>query len=292
MPVNVPKFALVTGGGSGIGRAICLELASAGWTVAVADVDGPSGLETAGMVTAAGGRGEFEQLDVTQESEWLALRERLQQRWPGIDLVVNNAGVCAGGELTSTCISTWDWVHEINLRGAMLGCRTFIPWLKSSARGGNIMNMSSIAGLVFAPRMAVYNSTKAALVALSETLHLELMPYNVGVTAVCPWFIPTNLLKTGRFAEKSEAEYAASQMRESTVTPQRVAKVALSATFRRRAVCVIGRRASFFAFLKRMFPNLMLRLIGMWSKSVAKEETVVVAKVVEGSEPADPVPTP
>ena len=81
MAVHNPKYALVTGGGSGIGRDICLELARSGWTIAVADIDATTGRETAQMVTEAGGQGEFEQLDVTQETEWLALRERLQVRW-------------------------------------------------------------------------------------------------------------------------------------------------------------------------------------------------------------------
>ncbi|MCA9043819.1 MAG: SDR family NAD(P)-dependent oxidoreductase [Planctomycetaceae bacterium] len=268
---NRPRHALVTGAASGIGRAICMELARSGWTICVADIDSAGGAETVALVERAGGKAEFYKLDVTSEHEWASLRDHLQACWPSIELVVNNAGVCAGGELASTEISTWDWVHAINLRGAMLGCHTFIPWMRENPQDSFLMNMSSIAGLVFSPRMAVYNSTKAALVALSETLHAELKPYNISVTAVCPWFSPTNLLRTGRFAEKAEADYAEGQMATSTVTPEVVAKQGLAATLRKRPVCVVGGTARFLAWLGRWFPSVLRMLIVLWSAKIKKD---------------------
>ncbi|MCA9088527.1 MAG: SDR family NAD(P)-dependent oxidoreductase [Planctomycetaceae bacterium] len=273
---QVARYAVVTGGSSGIGREICRQLSREGWTVAVADINAEAGEVVVSEIRKAGGQAIFERLDVTDEAAWSSLRDRLQSEWPHIDLVVNNAGVCAGGALDDITVETWDWIYQINLRGAMMGCRTFIPWLKQNPRQTHIMNMSSIAGLVFAPRMAAYNATKAALVALSETLNLELKPDKVSVTAVCPWFVPTNLLVSGRFARKSEQDYAISQMKTSTVTPEHVAKQAIKATLKRKPVCIVGSRAIGVAYLNRMLPGVMRFMINFWSQDIEVTEEAPV----------------
>lgn len=269
-----PRYALVTGGGSGIGRAICLELARQGWTVGVTDINEQGGRETVSLIKQAGAEAHFSRLDVSSESHWLELRDELQQRWPHLNLVVNNAGVCAGGDLDATSVATWDWLHEINLRGAMLGCHTMIPWLKKSPGEAYIMNIASIAGLVFAPRMSLYNSTKAALVALSETLHIELKSSRIGVTAVCPWFSPTNLAKGGQFNGQADADYANAQMQASGVTPEIIAKTGLRATLRHQPICVVGLRARFLARLGRYFPGLLRWLIYNWASNVPSSTPV------------------
>ncbi|MCA9081151.1 MAG: SDR family NAD(P)-dependent oxidoreductase [Planctomycetaceae bacterium] len=263
--------ALVTGGGSGIGEAICRELARRDWCVAVTDVNVEAGAQVAAEIQKSGGDAFFLPLNVTSQEEWESVCEQLQAKWPQIDMVVNNAGVCAGGELDAVDVATWDWIYNINLRGAMLGCKTFIPWLKRNPRQSYIMNIASIAGLVFAPRMAPYNATKAALVALSETLKVELLPHKVSVTVVCPWFVPTNLAATGRFAQESEQQYAVSQMKNSWVTPELVARRAVSSTLWRQAICLIGLRARSLMFVYRMCPWLIRWLIGTWTKSIFKE---------------------
>lgn len=273
------RTALVTGGGSGIGRAICLELAARGWHVVVADIDLGAGQETLSRIEAIGGVGGFERLDVTREEHWSDLVERLRREWSGLDLLVNNAGVCAGGALDAMSVETWDWVHEVNLRGAMLGCRACIPWLKENPRKSYIMNVASVAGLIHAPRMAAYNASKAALVALTETLSHELHENNISVTAVCPWFSPTNLARAGRFCHAAEEQFAITQMENSAVTPEQIAREGLRATLAGKVICVVGRPARWLRFMQRLSPGLLRWLIRLWIRqAVSRQSTVVEAE--------------
>ncbi|HEX6986710.1 MAG TPA: SDR family NAD(P)-dependent oxidoreductase [Planctomycetaceae bacterium] len=262
------RYAVVTGAGGGIGRAICLELAREGWHVAAADIDPDAAAETARLVGEAGGVGRAARLDVRDAAGWTRLRDGLQTDWPALDLLVNNAGVTAAGLFERTAAETWDWVQEINLGGAVLGCRALLPWLRATpklaadARRAYVMNMASAAGVLAGPRQSAYNVSKAALVALSETLHHELKPHDVGVTAVCPWYLPTGLIKGGRFDRATERGYVTRLTKGSNLTPEAVARAALRATFRGQAVCVVGRRARALHLLKRLAPTTYAWLVG------------------------------
>ncbi len=267
-----PRYAVITGAGGGIGRAIGLQLARQGWQVAAVDRDAAAASETARLVTAAGGIGRAAVLDVRDADGWRRLRDELRSEWPAIDLLVNNAGVTAAGLFERTPAETWDWVQAVNLGGAVLGCRTFLPWLRETPKlvagthGGPrrafVMNMASAAGVLAGPRQGAYNVSKAALVALSETLHQELKPHDVGVTAVCPWYLPTGLIKGGKFDRATERGYVTRLTKGSELTCETVATAALAATFRGRSVCVIGRRARMFHLMKRLAPVSYAWLVG------------------------------
>jgi NAD(P)-dependent dehydrogenase (short-subunit alcohol dehydrogenase family) len=262
------RCAIVTGAGGGIGRAICLRLACDGWQIAATDVDLDAARETARLVDEAGGIGLAELLDVRDRAAWNQLRERLAADWPGLDLLVNNAGVTAAGRFERTPAETWNWVQAVNLDGPIHGCRAMLPWLRETAReaGGSrktyVMNVSSAAGVLAGPRQSAYNVAKAALVALSETLHHELRPHGVGVTAVCPWYLPTGLIARGKFDLGTERGYVARITRRSKLTVDDVAREALRATFRGRTVCVVGRPAKALFLLKRLAPELYARIVG------------------------------
>lgn len=279
------RYALVTGAGGGIGRAICLRLARDGWHVAATDVDHEAAEETARLVNNAGGTGRADILDVRDPAAWIALRERLKSDWPALDLLVNNAGVTAAGLFERTPAATWDWVQEINLGGAIHGCRVMLPWLrqtprlKSDSRRAYVMNVSSAAGVLAGPRQGAYNVSKAALAALSETLQHELRPHKVGVTVVCPWYLPTRLISRGKFDLATERGYVARVTRRSSLTADDVARQALRATFRNRTLCVVGRQARALYFLKRIAPGLYTRLVGwMYERTggPSREEIVPV----------------
>lgn len=262
------RYGLVTGAGSGIGRAICLRLARQGWHIAVADIDTAAAQETSRLIDEAGGHGLPVELDVRHSAAWADLHDRLRSEWPALDLLVNNAGVTAASLFERTSPETWDWVQEINLGGAVLGCRTMLPWLRATPRLANeprkscVMNVSSAAGVLTGPRKSAYNVSKAALVALSETLHHELKPHGVSVTAVCPWYVPTRLVSRGRFDRTAEKAFTARVTRQSKLTVDDVAREALAATFRGRAVCVIGGKAKALYAFKRFAPNLYARVVG------------------------------
>jgi short-subunit dehydrogenase len=121
----------------------------------------------------------------------------MQANWGGADVVVNNAGVAASGAIGELSLDDWQWIVDINLLGVVRGCKAFAPLLKAQ-RSGHIVNVASMAGLIHPPLMSAYNATKAAVVALSETLKVELANDNVGVSVVCPAFFRTNLTETAR----------------------------------------------------------------------------------------------
>jgi NAD(P)-dependent dehydrogenase (short-subunit alcohol dehydrogenase family) len=261
---TVQRFALVTGGGSGLGRVFCLRLAREGWHVACADIDQPGADETLAQIVASGGRGQVELLDVTEASAWTALRDRLPREWPRLDLLVNNAGVCAAGEIGEGPLEDLDSVLNVNLRGTLLGCHTMTPWLKQTAPGGHIVNIASIAGVLSLPSMGAYNVSKAGVVSLSETLYGELRPHGVGVTVVLPGFFASELVSRGRFAAERHRRLAQAYTRKAQITAEEVVECTLRAVERGKLYVVVGRRARWLWRLKRLTGTTLL---GVMSKT-------------------------
>lgn len=193
---------LVTGGASGLGRALAACYAADGWHVLVGDVNEERGRETAQTL---GPRVVFRRLDVTDEAEIVAAREWVETEWDGLDVLVNNAGVAAAGRVERIPAADWEWILGVNLMGVVRCCRVFVPLFKEQGHG-HIVNVSSMAGLITPPVMASYNVTKAGVVALSETLRFELEPWGIGTSVVCPSFFQTNLAESLRTPEPGLAE--------------------------------------------------------------------------------------
>jgi NADP-dependent 3-hydroxy acid dehydrogenase YdfG len=236
---------LVTGAASGLGRAIATRYATAGWRVLVSDVDNEVAERAAGEIgTSAIG------LDVTSEADWASARDWCEREWGGLDVLVNNAGVGAGGRFEKIGIADWDWIWEINVKGVVLGCRTFVPGFK--ARGcGHLVNVASLAGIMNLPGMSSYNVTKAAVIALSDTLRLELEPYGVHTTVVCPAFVRTNLGDRLRSPDPALATLMDRLMTSSKITAENVADQVFDAVARKKFLLLThpdGRRS---ALLKR-----------------------------------------
>jgi len=184
------RRALITGAGSGLGRALAERYARAGYAIAVADIRLDRAQET---VAALGGAPHLAlEVDVASDESFAALRERLMREWDSIDLVINNAGVASGGGLLDTDMAEWQWMLNINLLGVVRGCREFAPWLVRQGRG-RIINTASFAGLAGAPNIMSYGVAKAGVVMLSEQLRAELHGKGVQVSVVCPSFFKTNL---------------------------------------------------------------------------------------------------
>ena len=180
-----PRRVLVTGGASGLGLALVRALVARGDHVLATDLqaDRPDALPEAAA---------YLPLDVRSDDAWAAALAHVRETWGGLDLLVNNAGVAAGGRIDVATMDEWHWIVDINLLGVVRGCRTFTPLLKEQGNG-HIVNTASLAGLVHAPGMAAYNTVKAGVVALSETLSHELAPHGIDVSVVCPSFFRTNL---------------------------------------------------------------------------------------------------
>ncbi|MGD9722546.1 MAG: SDR family NAD(P)-dependent oxidoreductase [Pirellulales bacterium] len=259
--MDVKRYAVVTGAGSGLGRSLSVELARNGWHVAVADVNDAGSEETLSQMRAAGGSGQVEHLDVTSVSGWQALHGKLKTQWPGLDLLVNNAGVGCAGNVGEMPLEDWQWIININLYGAIYGCHTMIEWMKQNPRGAHIVNVASMAAIVSAPGMAPYNVTKAGMLSLSETLHGELKPYKIGVTGVCPAFFSTNILENGRFHKPDQRQVARTLMSHSRISADEVARKILRAVERKQLYVFAPGVAGLFWRLKRMMPRSMLRFV-------------------------------
>ena len=172
---------MITGAGSGLGREIALRWARDGWRLALADVNEAGLAETLKLVREAGGDGFTRRCDVRDYSQLTALAQACDEQFGGIDIIVNNA---------------WDWQIAINLMGVVKGCKAFLPLLERSR--GKIVNIASMAALMQGPAMSNYNVAKAGVVALSESLLIELRQQEIGVHVVCPSFFQTNLLDSFR----------------------------------------------------------------------------------------------
>ena len=193
------KRIFITGGASGLGRALAERHARAGWKVCIGDLDAERCADALAAIRAHSPQSHALACDVTREDALQAAADWLQREWGGVDVVVNNAGVAQMGGIGETTLEDWQWAVDINLLGVVRGCKVFAPVLKAQG-GGQLVNIASMAGLVHLPQASAYNATKAAVVALSETLQLELEPDNIRVSVVCPAFFRTDLARNMRAA--------------------------------------------------------------------------------------------
>jgi NAD(P)-dependent dehydrogenase (short-subunit alcohol dehydrogenase family) len=196
------RVAVVTGGGSGIGRGLCRAFAAEGMAVAVADVDRASAEETATDLRERGTRAIAVHTDVSDRESVQELAERVAQELGGVHLVCNNAGVCIGGRPLENTEADWRWLLGVNLMGVVHGCHVFAPRLVAQGEG-HIVNTASVGGFLAGPDLDVYCATKFAVVAFSEALRAELAPRGVGVSLLCPGQVATRLAESERLRPRS-----------------------------------------------------------------------------------------
>ncbi|MBC7247320.1 MAG: SDR family NAD(P)-dependent oxidoreductase [Actinobacteria bacterium] len=249
------KRVVITGAGSGLGRALALALASRGCRVGVADINEETARETLEMVRRKGGDGEVYRLDVSSPREVEAMAEHFFREWGGVDVLVNNAGVVSVGFVGDIPLEDWEWAFGVNFWGMLYGCHSFIPRMKEQG-GGYIVNVASAAGLLTLLEMGPYNTTKAAVIALSETLRSELAPCGIGVTVVCPMFFNTHLLDNMRYTDEFEVEFSRTTFRYARMTADEVAEAVVRGVERKRLYVVPQFSGKLFWFLKRMRPGM------------------------------------
>jgi NAD(P)-dependent dehydrogenase (short-subunit alcohol dehydrogenase family) len=211
------RVAVVTGGASGIGRAIATALVRNGDTVVVADLDKEGAEEVAGRLSEDG-TAEAAALDVTDAEAVASLYRDVAERHDRLDLVFNNAGIAVGGRTEELTLDHWNRTLDVNLRGVIHGVHTAYPLMLAQGHG-HILNTASLAGLVPAPMMLPYTTTKHAVVGLSLALRAEAAASGVRVSAICPGFVDTPLLDNAN--PDLPATEAASHAREAAVRVQR-----------------------------------------------------------------------
>ncbi len=264
--------AVVTGAGSGIGRAFSLELARRGGEVICADISLERAKETVALIDEIGGTAHAVKCDVSirEQVQDLALFAELELAGP-LSLVINNAGVGIGGKPVGQIgFDDWEWALGINLWGVVHGCEIFAPQLRASGAGGFI-NVASAAGFAAAPLMAPYNVGKAAVMSLSETLSAELAGTGVRVTVLCPTFVKTNVALDGRITAEA-TQLAQALMRRTGFSPERIAVTTLDAYDKGRLYVVPQFDAKVIWRLKRYLRCIHL---GLWSSQSLCTETEV-----------------
>ncbi|MFI6865935.1 SDR family NAD(P)-dependent oxidoreductase [Nocardia sp. NPDC050406] len=188
-----PELVVVTGAGSGIGRACALRFARGGAHVVVSDIDLDAARATEAMIHARGQRATALRLDVTDPEAWETFARTVLADHGVADVVVNNAGIVVGGAFLDMRPADWDRQLGVNLLGVVHGCRVFGQQMVDNGRRGHIVNIASAAAFTPTPVMSAYSVSKAGVKMLTECLRLELGPKGIGVSAVCPGFINTSI---------------------------------------------------------------------------------------------------
>ncbi len=217
------KVAVVTGGAGGLGRAMAMHFARVGMHVAIADIDQASLDRTTGELRALGVNAIGVRTDVSKSVEVDALATRVVAELGGVHVVCNNAGVSPLGLAWENTIADWQWMLGVNLWGVIHGVRTFTPILLAQDEG-HIVNTASVAGLINPPNSAMYNVTKHAVVALTETLYHDLgeQKSKVGCSVLCPAYVPTGIADSERNRPPELANPASVQK-----SPEQLAKEAM-----------------------------------------------------------------
>lgn len=254
------KRVVITGAGSGLGRALALRFARDGWRIACTDIVEERADETLQLVGAAGGSGFSAQCDTTQMDDLVAVAEKTQSEWGGVDVLINNAGVSSAGTVAETTLDDWDWMMNINLMGVVRGCKVFLPMLQQQ-EAGHVVNIASFAAIANAPGMASYNVAKSSVLSLSETLRGEVKHENIGVSVVCPAFFKTNLTENFRGPDESVKNTVNRWMEKSGVTADDVANDIFEAIDTNQFLVISHKDALMQYRLKRLAPDFFFNQV-------------------------------
>ena len=225
------KTAIVTGAGSGIGRAMALALGDAGCRIAITDIVKE---RIDGVVDELKGKGVDARgyvVDHSKREDVERFADAFFSEWGHVDILCSNAGVGHGGRFEETPLEDWDWVLGVNLFGAIYTLHNFVPRMIERGQG-SILLTASDAGLYSIPCMSPYNTSKHAVLGLGETLRMELITHNIKVSVLCPGFINTRIIADGRVylynsGGKSSKEEIVAFYKKQGVDPSIVARAAL-----------------------------------------------------------------
>ena len=192
------RVAVVTGGGSGIGRGMALAFAEADMRVVVSDIELAEAEKVAAEIRATGKEALAVHADVSKRASVEELAERVYRELGSVELLCNNAGVAVFGPLDQQRDSDWRWLLSVNLEGVVNGLQAFLPRMKAQPGPKHVVNTSSVAGIVALPGLGVYTATKYAVLAISETLRQEGASDQLGCSVLCPGAVSTHIMSSER----------------------------------------------------------------------------------------------
>jgi len=261
------KVAVITGAGSGIGRALAINLGQQGCHLALSDIDLPGLQETVALLNRSDLRVTVHQFDVSDREAVYHFAGEVIARHGKVDIVINNAGIASVGYVEEVDDATFERVINVNLWGVVHGTRAFLPHLKQRPEAA-LVNISSINGMVPFPGNGPYNISKYAVLGLNETLMMELRRTSVQVISVHPGGIQTNIANNALNAREEAKKAFNSQL---LTTAPRAAEVIIEAIRRNRSHVFIGMDAKFMQFFKRFRPKSALAFSAHIMKKVLQQ---------------------
>jgi NAD(P)-dependent dehydrogenase (short-subunit alcohol dehydrogenase family)/pimeloyl-ACP methyl ester carboxylesterase len=264
------QLVLVTGAGSGIGRATAFAFAEAGARVVAVDRDAEAAARTAELSSLLGAPGAWaETADVSDEQAMEKLAQKVATEYGVVDVLVNNAGIGLAGSFFDTTPEDWRKVLDVNLWGVIHGCRLFGKQMAERGQGGHIVNIASAAAYLPSRTLPAYSTSKAAVLMLSECLRAELAGQGIGVSAICPGLVNTNITSTARFAGTDPEEEKRRQKRSARLyglrnyPPEKVATAVLRAVVHDRAVVPVTPEARGARLMSRLTPRALRAIARM-----------------------------
>jgi NAD(P)-dependent dehydrogenase (short-subunit alcohol dehydrogenase family) len=262
------RVAAITGAGSGIGRALAMDLARRGAHLALADIDEVGLAETVTLCEGSGVKVTSQRLDVADRAAVYAWADTVVAEHGKVELVINNAGVALGATIESMSYEDFEWLMNINFWGVVYGTKAFLPHLKAAGEG-HIVNLSSVFGLISIPSQSAYNSAKFAVRGFTDALRMELEidGGNVSCTTVHPGGIKTNIARNARMDESvaamaGDAEKARRDFDRIAITsPAKAARQILAAVENDRRRALIGPDAKVFDLVSRLPASLYQRVL-------------------------------
>jgi NADP-dependent 3-hydroxy acid dehydrogenase YdfG len=251
------RVAVVTGAGSGIGRATSVLLAHKGCRLAIADVNDQGLAETAQLIRDKGASVSTHHIDVSDKARMQAFPSEVLAAHGGVHIVINNAGVSVNAKFADHSIDDFEWLMGINFWGVVYGCKFFLPHLMA-ADEAHIVNISSVFGLVGVPQQSSYCASKFAVRGFSEALRADLKGTRVGITTVHPGGVATNIAAASRVSgdEKLQAGHArAVKMFRKMLPPERAAEQIVRGIEQGRTRVLITRESHFLDLMKRLAPT-------------------------------------
>ncbi|TQK69721.1 MULTISPECIES: SDR family oxidoreductase [unclassified Nocardioides] len=272
------KVVVITGAGSGIGRALAVNLAGKGARLALSDVNEAGLAETAELASGAGSPDvQTARLDVADREAFASYAAAVADHFGQVNVVINNAGVALAGDVVDLEYKDMDWIVGINFWGVVHGTKEFLPHLIASGEG-HVVNLSSLFGLLAMPGQSAYNATKFAVRGFTEALREEMLiaGHNVGVTSVHPGGIKTAIARNARVSDKEDQAATAKLFDEklARMTPERAAEIIVKGIVKNQARVLVGLDAHALHNFQKFTGSRYEDVVALLSKRVLPAKAV------------------
>ncbi|WP_322937904.1 SDR family NAD(P)-dependent oxidoreductase [Nocardioides bizhenqiangii] len=273
------KVVVITGAGSGIGRALALDLAGKGARLALSDVDEAGLAETVVLAEKTGAEVRSDRLDVADRDAFAAYADSVAEQFARVNVVINNAGVALAGDFVDLEMKDIDWIIGVNFWGVVHGTKFFLPHLIESG-DGHLVNISSLFGLVSMPGQSMYNASKYAVRGMTEAIREEMLisGHKVGVTAVHPGGIKTAIARNARVSEHEDKAATAKLFDEklARMTPEKAAAIIVKGITRNQARVLVGVDAHLVHTFGKLAGSRYQDVIAYGSKRILPKKATIV----------------